>query len=162
MTRAENVAAAQALRDAGLSVSAIAVRMGAARSTVSMWLSDPDLSKQWARRDRYRGRCVDCDAPTDGSSGRVVDAPTRCDPCSREHKHATRRWTREAIVSELRLWAAELGRAPTAREGFRAGAPVCTSVVQHEFGSWNVGIAAAGFTPRGRGERISPQTKVAA
>lgn len=79
MTRAEKVATAQRLRAEGLLLREIAERMGAKLKTVSGWLSDPDLSRQRARRETYAGTCIDCGAPTDGSGG--YGAPERCTHC---------------------------------------------------------------------------------
>jgi hypothetical protein len=87
VTREDFVRAAQQLRQDGLSVTEIAVHFHVRRSTASSWLSDPDLSKQRARRKRYQGTCEDCGAATDGSNGRKK-APHVCVSCFRARLEA--------------------------------------------------------------------------
>lgn len=164
-TRAAKVAEAQRLRGEGLLMREIAERMGAAVSTVDGWLNDPDLAKLRARKDSYRGECVDCGAPTDGSNGRDA-TPKRCDPCGRVWRHENRYWTPEAIIGCIQAWADEhggippaatdwnpnhaikLGRPEKAAKFWRDGCWPAVSQVQREFGSWNVAIQVAGFASR--------------
>lgn len=122
MTRAEKVAEAQRLRAEGLKLREIAERMGASVQTVGAWISDPDLSKQRQRRQRYAGRCVDCGKPTDGSNG-SAKAPKRCLDC-------TRRLNEERDARVLEAW----GRGDTApdiavREGLTR--PQVMGIVDH-------------------------------
>lgn len=77
----ELVAAAQRLRAEGLTHGEIGERFGVANQTVHAWLSDPDGAKQRARKDSYRGTCIDCGAPTNGSAG-PSKAPQRCQSCN--------------------------------------------------------------------------------
>lgn len=143
----ERVAEAQRLRDEGLKYIEIAVRLGVARSTISIWLSDPDLAKAAARRARYAGRCVDCGAATDGSGGHASPR-TRCIGCSWRHQRENSRWTQEAIVAALRRWNDEHGQPPTATQWIAGGEwwPTRTTV-RGRWGTWNAAIAAAGFEP---------------
>lgn len=80
-TRAETLARIVELRSEGLTYAQVAERLGMTRSSVSNVVSDPDGSKQRARRARYQGRCVECGAPPDGSNGRDR-APLRCLNCA--------------------------------------------------------------------------------
>lgn len=157
---------AEMLRAAGHSDGAIARELGVPRSTVQRWF-DPDcLTKQRERFKRYSGTCVDCGARTSGCNGREK-APERCYPCTTAF---LKTWTREAIIAAIRLFVHRYGRIPSAVDwnttyARNAGHPELaerfyadgdypqTGIVQREFGSWNAGIAAAGFTPRGIGKR---------
>lgn len=165
MTRAEKVAQAQRLRADGLKLREIGERMGVPLKTASAWLSDPDLSKQRARRERYAGRCVDCGNPTDGSGG-PSQAPERCLSCNSARRHAA---ARERHLTAIRLFAERYGRPPgavdfspnmarrighewRARRWERDGDYTWTPDVLNVFGSWNAAIEVAGFEPRGVGE----------
>jgi hypothetical protein len=74
-------------------------------------------------------------------------------------------WTRDAIVSAIRDWAADNGRQPKRTDWTHAGAkpdhPNGMTVVR-EFGSWNAAIEAAGFVPvrRGRASREWTQDNI--
>lgn len=81
-TRTEMAAECLRLRGAGLTYKQIAERLGKSYSTVNDLIYDPDGSKVKARKDGYRGVCVDCGGRTDGSNGRDK-APTRCLSCAR-------------------------------------------------------------------------------
>lgn len=83
MSRKQKVAWAQRLRARGLTYLEIAREMGVARSTASLYITDPDGSQLAARKDSYRGTCEDCGLPTDGSNGREA-APTTCVICHHE------------------------------------------------------------------------------
>jgi hypothetical protein len=160
MTRAEKVAYAQRRRAAGALLREIAAEMNCAIQTVGTWLSDPDLSKQRTRRDGYRGECVDCGAPTDGSNG-PRGAAQRCSEHSLRHQHETRRWTPEALIEEVKRFAEQYGRPPreldwnprpsnvVRRRGWVPPDETWPSsaLAGREFGSWNGMIAAAGFRP---------------
>ena len=162
MTRAEKVAKAQRLRAEGLTIVQIAQRMGASRSAVSMWLCDPDLSRQRANRERYGGTCIDCGARTDGSNGRAA-APTRCLRCRSRYQHENARWTRDVIIEAIQRFAREHGRPPTATDWRRSGGAdhPNTTVILHVFGRWADAIEAAGF-PRPRVGYYERRAKVAA
>jgi hypothetical protein len=116
-----------------------------------------ELAANRARKELYRGACVDCGAPTTGCNG-PGKAPERCHLCSRKMRRA---WTHERIVAAIRGFAAEHGRPPLCREWLRKGDdhPTVTTV-QDRFGSWSAGVEAAGF-PRpvsGKYER-TPQIR---
>jgi hypothetical protein len=164
----ERVAEARRLRDEeGLILREIAIRLGAAPSTIHAWLSDPDGSQLRARKDSYAGVCVDCGGPTSGSQGRR--AQPRCQECANIKRGAEAKvWTREAIIDAIQVWAAKYGDPPAvpdwstnqaralhdeeraARYQRENAAGRCprTVTVFREFGSWNTALEAAGFSPR--------------
>jgi hypothetical protein len=94
MTRAENAARVAALKAQRLNGIQIAERLGISRSYAYELLNDPEGRKVRARKDSYRGECVDCGASTDGSDG--LAAPERCFGCWNEHR---RKWTPEVIIA---------------------------------------------------------------
>lgn len=127
---------------------------------------DAILEKDRARKRSYGRPCLDCGAITDGSNGRDK-APLRCDACTRAFLKV---WTPEAIIGAIRLYAHRYGAPPTAADWnpsmarrigrddwadrFNSDADYpLTFTVQRVFGSWSAGIQAAGYTPRGVGER---------
>lgn len=61
-------------------------------------------------------------------------------------------WGREEIIAAMRAWHARYGKQPRANDWIRVSEEHPTSQrVAVVFGSWNAGIAAAGFEPkRGR------------
>lgn len=163
-TREERVARATELRERGLTYAQIAERMGISLSYVGDLVTDPDRSKDLARRRSYEQPCVDCGARTGGSEGRRVEP--RCAPCA--HKLSTVKqivWTSEILIERIREWARIYGEPPATRDWSASGArqvhdeerarryeddpswPAFKTVVYH-FGSWNAAIEAAGFTPR--------------
>jgi hypothetical protein len=171
MTRAEKLAKILAYRESGYTQRDIATIMRMSRSGVSNLISDPDGSKQHARRERYRGSCLGCGAKTDGSGGRAK-APRYCLDCypsSPEAAEINARkmvWTRDLIVARIREWASIHGEPPAMgdwnswlaqvqyHDHDRADRfdsdthwPWAERVVAR-FGTWNAAIEAAGFTPR--------------
>lgn len=160
--RAEREQEARRLRDSGLLFREIAERMGVAVSTVDAWINDPGGVRLKARKDSYRGECRDCGAQTDGSNG-LDGAPERCHPCTAKwRREMTRRW----VVDSMREWAEMYGGPPSAADWNPAYCAAYgmqwkveryneaarpwpgSSVVISNFGSWNAGMTAAGFSPR--------------
>jgi hypothetical protein len=80
MSRAENTKEILRLRELGLPNRAVAELLGLSERTVRSYISDPTGAKDRARKESYRGTCVDCGARTNGSNGRAKAAP-RCFPC---------------------------------------------------------------------------------
>ena len=168
MTRAEKVQTAQQLRAQGLLLREICERMGAPMSTVHTWLSDPDLSRQRARREGYGRRCVDCGKPINGAAGNGPNAPKRCQPCNARNSQI---WTPEAVIVAIQVWAREHGGIPPAATDWnpnyaiKLGHPEkahkfyeddawpLVQTVMSRFGSWNEAIRAAGYAPRPTGSR---------
>jgi hypothetical protein len=125
-------------------------------------------SQRCRKQTLYTGTCETCGDRT-GWNGTIT--PSReCAPCaSRRAGAARKRWTRDVLVAKLREWEATYGEPPgqvdwnphharhilhdEARAArFEAGEWPSKEAVVREFGSWNAGMAAAGFTPRvGRG-----------
>jgi Homing endonuclease associated repeat len=70
------------------------------------------------------------------------------------------RWTPELILYAIELWHRQHLRIPTTDEWDRAGAnnPSRVTVIR-TFGSWNAAMAAAGFRPRGPGQRRAPSVR---
>ena len=116
------------------------------------------------RKGSYGDPCVDCGARTSYGSERARIPEPRCTECARVFY---RLWTREAIIRAIRDWAALHGEPPAcadwspymARNAYHDEARArryeaehhlwpCHDTVFREFGSWNAGIAAAGFVPR--------------
>lgn len=126
----------------------------------------PRFCSAKCRRYSYGGRCVECGAHTEGSAG-PGKAAERCGSCSRKTRDLI--WTSGAVLLAIQEWAYKYGDPPTQADWnawhcrntlgdeeraqrfereFAAGTcPWFTTVVER-FGSWNVGIRAAGFTPR--------------
>jgi transcriptional regulator with XRE-family HTH domain len=145
--RAERAAEAKALRDKGLTQIKIAVEMGISRSYAAELLSDPTGEGSRARKRVYCGTCRRCGVATTGSNGRAL-APKFCKECTATIRHDLRRWTQEAIIGAIQLFARRHGRPPSASEWLYGPRLPCyppVSVVQREFGSWANGIVAAGF-----------------
>lgn len=155
---------ARRMRADGMTLRAVAERFGVATSTIMRWTDDAyaDRARALCRANklRYRGACVDCGTATIGDS--PGHAPERCVPCSRAHgRLLTRAW----ILDSFAQWFALFGQVPVAAEWSPAAArttgrddyldrrestgqpwPNPSTVIDH-FGSWQKGIAAAGFTP---------------
>ena len=105
LTRGEKISLAEHLRAGGLMLWEIAALMGVSPSTVGDWLKDPDGSLLKARKERYRGVCVDCGGPTTGGLGRT-NAPLRCRRCSgKVTAERTRESARDRYEVIARLWA---------------------------------------------------------
>lgn len=82
ITRAEREKVVRDLRDEGLLMREIGERLGLSVKTISDYLNDPGGKRCRARKESYRGACVDCGAATNGSNGRGSNAPKRCQACS--------------------------------------------------------------------------------
>jgi len=93
----------------GLSVEEIALRVGRRPATIRGYLHDPDGVKARARKERYRGACEVCGAPTSGGDG-PGRAHARCRRCSAAPR---RRWDRGAVLAAMASWEARYGAAPT-------------------------------------------------
>jgi Homing endonuclease associated repeat len=74
-----------------------------------------------------------------------------------------RRWSRAEIKQAIFEWVYTHGRPPTAND-WRTADPTrpSESTVRNAFGSWNRGIAAAGYTPRRQGDSRCFSEKLAA
>lgn len=161
-TRAEWHARFVALRQQGLTQSAIARAEGVGHTFVSAVLRDPAGDWDRERKQRYRGVCENCGAATDGSNGHK-GAPRFCKDCiGREMA----RWDREKCVAAIRLYhetfrvwprasdfTLVLGHALTAERQALAAARNAAgdwpdvNTVQRYCGSWNAAIVEAGGRP---------------
>lgn len=122
-------------------------------------------SNRCRKQTLYTGTCVDCGERT-GYSGTSTPSD-RCIPCAAKLSGAAKKvWTREAIIAAIQAWAREYGDHPAIPDWSPRNArdlndearaqrylerteewPGVTTVIR-EFGSWNAGMAAAGFEPR--------------
>jgi hypothetical protein len=164
--RARAVRLARHYRDAErLSIGDIAVRLGRSPATIREYLYDPHRSKATALRQRYRGVCRDCGAPTSGAG------PTRSrDRCARCNEAASAKWTSKRIEAALRAWHERYGaparycdlsmsyarrhggqRLARLQGGWDGGAWPAASVVQYHFGSVRAANQAALTTSRAAG-----------
>lgn len=139
------------MRSTGAPILVIADVLGISRSYASALLTDPDGSQARARKDRYRGACVECGAPTSGSNGRTL-APERCLPCTNAVRQRQKYWTYDRIVDAIRRFADEHGRPPRSPEWSHVDRerdyPSFTSVYANPhspFAKWADAIEAAGF-----------------
>lgn len=130
LTRAECVVEAQRLRAEGLKLREIADVMGTKLKTVHTWLSDPDLSRQRARRRRYAAPCSVCGGPTNGSGGYKTQVEI-CTSC--------RAVPDEEYIADLRAFHAVHGRSPLRVDISRG------TQMEKRFGSWNNALRAAGL-----------------
>jgi predicted transcriptional regulator len=152
---------AQTLRAKGLTHLQIAKIMGISRSYASILVTDPDGSKEAARKRSYAGICKYCGAATDGSNGRNK-APECCKHCAA--KRAPRKWTQELVIEKIQEWTHLHGKPPKATDWLHLveGSPgqyvqgsrdeiwskrrwPSVGSVQNRFGSWANAVEAAGF-----------------
>jgi hypothetical protein len=163
-TRADRYAEFSFLRKYGRTPNQIASACRVCANYVRDVLDDPDGNKARARKAGYRGVCVDCGRPTNGSSGRAR-APERCVRCS--NRKIRLYWTHERIIEAIERWVTIHGEPPTTSEWGRShhGAPEWRKkrmaetpgrwpelrVVQGMFGSWANAIEAAGYQRPRRG-----------
>lgn len=146
MTRTEKASVAAAMRDAGASWREMREGLGVSQSYLGALLSDPDGSRDRARKRRYGGTCEGCGRRTDGSNG-SGRAPKMCATCTAQKQHDERYWTAERVLDAIKRFAAANGRPPSASEWLSRpgkGFPVA-GTVQRECGSWANAIEAAGF-----------------
>ena len=109
--RRRAVALARHLRASeGLSIAAIADRLGRSPATVKGYFHDPDGAKARAVKARYQGACRTCGAPTQPRNGKG-DAYAYCKRC---HPGAIQpRWTRELVLEAMRAWQRRYGTLPS-------------------------------------------------
>lgn len=139
-----------------LSIGAIAELLGRSPATIREYLYDPDRAVARQVRERYRGVCRDCGAPTSGSG------PTRPRRrCARCNGAASGKWSPQQIEQALRAWHARYGhparssdlsltyarrrggqRLDRLRAGWEGGRFPSLSVVQYHFGTLAAANAA--------------------
>jgi DNA-binding CsgD family transcriptional regulator len=162
-----HILAAQAadLRAQGLSGLRIAAQLGISKSYAYELINDPSGEKNRKRKDRYRGICVDCGAPTTWWSR--IGPAKRCRICSPVYLHETYGiWSRERVIMAVQAWADEhggipptaadwnpnqaikIGRPEKAEKFYADGAWPHVHTVMDYFGGWNAAITAAGFESR--------------
>jgi len=113
-----NLARAQRMRAKGKLFREIAEEIGVAISTIDAWLNDPDGQRIRARKESYRGTCIDYSGPTSGCNGRGPrGAPKRCARC---HLDAIREDERREAITLLyreRVPSREIARRLRVAEG---------------------------------------------
>jgi hypothetical protein len=138
-----------------LTIAEIARRLGRAEATVKAYLYDPTGVNAREVKERYRGVCRGCGAPTSARNGRG-DAYGYCKRC---HPRAiARQWTRERVREAMRAWHARYGSPPTSydwsstharRRGgdalkrLQAGEWPAPSTVIDLYGSWAAAVGDA-------------------
>jgi hypothetical protein len=151
-SREQRVDVVRELKKKGLTGQQIAERLNLAPSTVSTYVSDPELAKQRTRRRGYAGRCIDCGSATSGD--RPGNPLARCPRCA----HVMQlKWTRATIIEVLLRVAREEGRRPTAADFVSrpsARSLPALGTIQKRFGSFNTALEAAGFGRPGPGDRL--------
>jgi hypothetical protein len=134
----------------GCIVQEIAERLGRRPSTVRSYLADPDAGKARRVKERYRGRCRRCGAPTSAGGG-PGSAKALCARCKARE---LRKWSRPLIEAALRAWTERYGEPPRStdlsrtyaqrhsgerlrrlNEGWEHGPWPSLSVVQYHFGT---------------------------
>jgi hypothetical protein len=98
--RRRKVLQAQHYRHQGRSIAEIAWLLDQAPATIKAYLYDPTGEKARAIKQRYRGICESCGAPTSGADGkgRASRLCQRCKPQSLP------RWTRELVRAAHQRW----------------------------------------------------------
>jgi hypothetical protein len=155
VTREEKIERAKMLRERGWSYKKIGNELGVGYQTARRWIdhqaAEDDRRRARELKKRYRGTCATCGASTNGSAG-PGRASNECSACRHRREHNERRWTPEAIVAAIRLWANRHGQPPSAHPDWTHSGPdhPASSTVLKEMGSWNAAIEAAGFESRSR------------
>lgn len=171
---------AATLRGEGKLLREIAEALDISYSYTQCLIYDPTRMKEAARKASYRRPCVDCGTLTGGSDG-VRDEP-RCTKCAPLHYGPLNtKWTEARIIASVQWWVAEFGVTPAIADWnpnmarvrlhdeeravrferlfAEERVPWFTSVV-FRFGTFNKGIAAAGFEPNeNHGTRASVKRK---
>lgn len=163
--RAKLAAEAARLRAEGKLLREIAVSLRISMSYAQELVSDPEGIRMKQRRESYAQPCVDCGALTSGSEGRKKEP--RCARCAPVVAGLKRRIPREHMIARIQEWAKIHGEPPAMNDWNPVSArkilhdeerakrwedsdgywPWFTLIVR-EFGSWNKGVEAAGFSPR--------------
>lgn len=135
-------------------------------------VTDPDGSKQRARRETYKGVCERCGGETK-CDGTKTPTTKYCRDCAEIVAHEERTWTPEAIIACFKEFYEVNGQVPTASDpmvanpSFRkklspervaeAEAMMARvrlpfpSAVRREFGTWKAAVESAGLEPAGNG-----------
>lgn len=177
-------------RAAGLSIEEIARRQGVTAVYVEMLIADPEGERSRQRNRQAQPDAFACElcgarlammgchlrfihgmdvreyrerfpgAPTVSPNHSAIKRDQLAD--QRDRPGEDRYWTERRIITAIRRWAVQHGRAPTKAEwwrptgagaegGWALGKRPSVWIVTQRFGSWNVAIEASGFEPRGRG-----------
>jgi hypothetical protein len=144
--RRRKVVQAQHYRHQGRSIAEIARLLGQAPVTIKAYLYDPTGEKARATKERYRGTCTSCGAPTSGADGKGR-ASRHCQRCKPQSLPT---WTRERVRASHRTWYERFGfvassydwsgtyarrRGGTALERFEAGEWPSGPVIRRLYGT---------------------------
>ena len=94
----------------GLTIAEIARRLGRGEATVKAYVYDPTGAKARAVKERYRGVCRGCGAPTSARNGKG-DAYAYCKRC--RPGAIAPHWTRGRSREAMRAWRARYGSTPS-------------------------------------------------
>lgn len=164
LSRVQRAALARKLADKGLTRKEIGKKLGISPSYTQGLLTDPEGIRESARKERYRGTCVDCGGKTTYPLKSGVRR-LRCIACSVRKQREERKWTPERIIACFRRWNEIHGKPPAASDWLYYNSGVGdrewphVACVQREFGTWSNGMRAAGFDPRpiGHYDRTDPE-----
>jgi len=137
------------LRSMGRTTNEISGEMEISVAYVRQLLSDPDGSKDRERRKKYKGVCTECGGPTSPYPYKER-IHHRCIKCQNA-KPVGLKWTKEAIIEAVHIFAKENGRRPASTEWLLNTGPnrdprfPNAATVLDRFGSWANAIEAAGF-----------------
>jgi len=147
----------------------VAQRLGVSTTTVYRWFNPESAARNRVTsqraKARRKGTCSQCGRPTSYDNKRGI--------CTRCYALGTRKWTREAVISAIQIWAEEHGGRPPVATDWNHGHddrrfPSLSSVYRSAgnhyapFASWAAAIEAAGFprpltgvrTPEGQARMI--------
>lgn len=115
-------------------------------------IADQERDERWGHRASQRGVSLDYEFAEGGSFAEIVGYGTSGESATRKIRRP-QRWTKRQIIGHIRAWVKQHGELPKYADWNKPdgrGIPSAASVVRR-FGSWDAGMAAAGFEPRGVG-----------
>jgi hypothetical protein len=135
--RRRKVLQAQHYRHQDRSIADIARLLDQAPATIKAYLYDPTGEKARATKERYRGTCVVCGAPTSGADGKGR-ASRHCQRCKPQ---SVPKWTREKVRAVHRIWHERYGFVATAYDwsGTHARRRGGAALERYEAGEWPSG-----------------------
>lgn len=132
MTRLGLAIRATLLYESGLTQEQVAKRMGISRTYAASLITDPDGSKEAARKARYTNRCVDCGAVV----GRDVARCPLHAALYRIEVDQERSYTKADVAEAFQRWEEEHGDSPRQKDWHRAKIRPTPVTVYRLYGSW--------------------------